>query len=49
MPYLRSRARPTGLLPRSGSAAAVLERLRFNWLHTSGPGQLWDSKGHRWK
>lgn len=34
---------------RWGYAAAVLERLRFNWLHTSGLSALWDDKGHRWE
>lgn len=33
----------------SGYAAAAVERLRFNWLHTSGLSALWDDKGHRWE
>ena len=33
----------------SGYAAALVEWPRFNWLHTSGLGALWDYKGHRWE
>lgn len=43
----RWKTRRLGL--HSGYAAAVLERPRFNWLHTSGLSALGDYKGHRWE
>lgn len=47
--WVYERAQWKAPLTCSGYAAALVEWPRFDWLHTSGLGGLWDYKGHRWE